>query len=141
MDSAGGFTGASRWKADAPDPLEKLPGDVYKLLENKYYDDLYVKAVSAFNAWCAKACNFFDVWIWNSAVQIVSYVVLGFSWLNHFIDSDVVNRGFDKSCDGVTLGGRIMSRLQSGRVQNYLRIVGVALTVLALLLMWGCKGQ
>ena len=32
-----------------------------------------------------------------------------------------------------------MSRLQSGRVQSYLRVIGVALVVLVLLLIWGCR--
>ena len=33
---------------------------------------------------------------------------------------------------------RFLSRLQDGRVQNYLRVLGLALTVLLLLLTWGC---
>ncbi len=32
-----------------------------------------------------------------------------------------------------------MSRLQSGRVQTYLRLIGVALAVLVLFLIWGCR--
>ena len=32
-----------------------------------------------------------------------------------------------------------MSRLQGGRVQNYLRVIGVALAVLVLFLLWGCR--
>ena len=32
-----------------------------------------------------------------------------------------------------------MSRLQNGRVQTYLRVIGVALVVLVLFLIWGCQ--
>ena len=36
--------------------------------------------------------------------------------------------GFDEGCRrALSQGGRLMSRLQSGRVQNYLRVVGIAL--------------
>jgi hypothetical protein len=34
-----------------------------------------------------------------------------------------------------------LARLQNGRVQNYLRVIGVALAALALLLMWGCSAS
>jgi hypothetical protein len=34
-----------------------------------------------------------------------------------------------------------MSRLQGGRVQTYLRLIGVALTVLVLFLIWGCTAS
>jgi len=52
-----------------------------------------------------------------------------------------VNLGFDESCRGLTEGGTLMSRLQNGRVQNYLRVIGVALAVLVLLLVWGCRAS
>jgi hypothetical protein len=35
----------------------------------------------------------------------------------------------------------MMSRLQDGRVQNYLRAIGIALTVLVLVLIWGCRAS
>jgi NADH-quinone oxidoreductase subunit L len=49
----------------------------------------------------------------------------------------VINLGFDRSCDGVSRGGKMMSRLQDGQVQNYLRILGVGLVVLVVFLIWG----
>ena len=33
-----------------------------------------------------------------------------------------------------------MSRLENGRVQNYLRVIGVALAVFTVFLIWGCQG-
>jgi NADH-quinone oxidoreductase subunit L len=60
--------------------------------------------------------------------------------VNRAFDEFVINLGFDRSCGGVSLGGRVMSRLQDGRVQNYLRIIGLALAVLVLFLLWGCQG-
>jgi NADH-quinone oxidoreductase subunit L len=125
-------------KADQPDALEVLRPDIYRLLENKYWiDELYEHSIIAFNAWFAKVCAFLDAWIWGGAVQLVSYLVLGLSWMNRVCDEYVVNLGFDEGCRRVSLGGKIMSRLQDGRIQNYLRIIGVALVVLVLWLIWG----
>src|SRR5262245_58846607 len=127
--------------ADAPDPLEKLPADTYKLLQNKYWvDELYEHTVIAFNAWWCKACAFLDEWVWGGVVALISWITIGLSWVNRAFDEFVINLGFDQSCRRVTFGGWLLSRLQDGRVQNYLRIIGIGLVVLVLLLMWGCKG-
>jgi NADH-quinone oxidoreductase subunit L len=65
-------------------------------------------------------------------------VILGLSTVNRAIDDFVINLGFDQSCRGVGIGGKLMSRLQNGRIQSYLRVVGIALAVLVLFLIWGC---
>ncbi|MEK7706884.1 MAG: NADH-quinone oxidoreductase subunit L, partial [Verrucomicrobiota bacterium] len=85
----------------------------------------------------AKVCAFLDEWVWGGVVLLVSYAILGFSFVSRFFDELVINLGFDQSCDGVTRGGKLISRLQDGRVQNYLRIIGVGLVVLVLFLIWG----
>ena len=129
-------------KAEAPDALAGLPADFFNVLQKKYWiDEIYEKSVIAFNAWWARACDFLDTWVWNGVVLLVSYLVLGLSWLNRSIDEYVVNLGFDESCRRLTLGGKLGSRLQDGRVQNYLRIIGIALTVLVLLLIWGWRAS
>jgi NADH-quinone oxidoreductase subunit L len=51
-----------------------------------------------------------------------------------------VNPGFDEGCRNVTRGGRILSHLQNGRAQSYLRIVGIAFAALVLFLIWGKHG-
>jgi NADH-quinone oxidoreductase subunit L len=129
-------------KADEPDALETLRPDIHGVLQNKYYvDELYERTVIAFNAWWARVCDLLDTWVWNGAVQVASLLVLGLSWANRFFDEYVVNLGFDEGCRGVGLGGKVMSRLQDGKIQNYLRIIGVALVVLVLLLIWGCRAS
>ncbi|HWD91111.1 MAG TPA: NADH-quinone oxidoreductase subunit L [Verrucomicrobiae bacterium] len=127
-------------QSEQPDPLQELRPDIFALLRHKYYvDEIYGHTVIAFNAWFARACDWLDFWIWNGAVQLVSYVVIGLSWVNRCCDDFVVNLGFDEGCKGVASGGKILSRLQNGRVQNYLRVIGIALAALALLLIWGCR--
>ena len=74
-------------------------------------------------------------------MQLVSLLVVGLAWLNHLLDAYVVNSGFDEGCRRLAKGGTLMSRLQCGRVQRYLRLIGVALTVLVLVLIWGCRAS
>jgi NADH-quinone oxidoreductase subunit L len=86
----------------------------------------------------SQVSDWFDRWIWNSAVWAVSHLVLGLSWLARSADTYVVNPGFDEGCHTVTAGGKLLARLQNGRTQNYLRLVGVAFAVLVALLIWSC---
>jgi NADH-quinone oxidoreductase subunit L len=133
-----------RWlpirSGDQPDALEQFQPEVFALLSRKYFvDEIYEASVIRFNGWAARACDWLDYWVWNGVVQSLSLVVVGFAWLNRFLDEYVVNPGFDESWRRLTKGGTLLSRLQGGRIQTYLRLVGVALTVLVLLLIWGCR--
>jgi len=122
------------------DALERLRPDLFTLLRRKYYvDEMYDLSFVRLNAWWARACDWLDDVVWSGVVQIVSYLVLGWSWLNRFVDESVVNGLFDQSCRRISGSGGLLSRLQNGRVQNYLRIIGIALTVLTLFLIWGCR--
>jgi NADH-quinone oxidoreductase subunit L len=122
------------------DILERMRPDIFGLLRHKYYvDEIYEHSIVWFNAWWAKTCDWLDDRFWNGVVQMIAYVVVGLSWVNRFFDEKVVNEGFDEGCRRVTQGGGLMSRLQNGRVQNYLRIIGIALAVLVLFLIWGCR--
>jgi NADH-quinone oxidoreductase subunit L len=126
--------------AEQPDPLERKWPDIFALLRRQYFvDEVYEWAIVGLNAWCARACDWLDRWIVNGGVQLVSYAVEGLSWVNRFFDEYVVNPGFDQGCRRLTRGGNLMSRLQDGRVQHYLRVIGIALTLLALALIWGCS--
>ena len=42
---------------------------------------------------------------------------------NRLLDVDWVDGGFDKTCEELSTGGGLLSRVESGRVQNYLRIL------------------
>ena len=123
--------------ADAPDALERLQPQIFHLLRHKFYvDEFYQATFIRCNAWLSRVSDWSDRWIWNGAVWAVSHLVLGLSWLARSADTYVVNPGFDEGCDTVTAGGRLLARLQNGRTQNYLRLVGVAFAVLFVLLIW-----
>jgi NADH-quinone oxidoreductase subunit L len=124
------------------DVLERLQPDLFRLLRRKYFvDEIYEWSVVRFNAWWARACNWLDQWVWDGLIQVLLAVIVGLSWVNRFFDEYVVNRGFDEGCRRVAEGGGLMSRLQNGRVQSYLRLLGIALAVLVLVLLWGCHAS
>jgi NADH-quinone oxidoreductase subunit L len=123
--------------ADVPDALEDLQPQVFQLLRNKFYvDEFYQATFIRFNRWLSRASAWLDQWIWNGAVLTVSYSVMGLSWLARSADTKLVNPGFDEGCDSVRYGGRLFSRLQDGRTQNYLRLAGLAFVVLTAFLIW-----
>jgi NADH-quinone oxidoreductase subunit L len=125
-------------RADEPDVLEKLPLGMHLWFARKYgIDELYEMTVIRFNAWAARACAVLDDWVWGILVQLIACVTIAFGFVSDKFDEWVINFGFDRSCDGLGRGGKWMSRLQNGRVQNYLRIIGVGLVLLVLYLIWG----
>jgi NADH-quinone oxidoreductase subunit L len=122
---------------EAPDALERLQPQIFNLLRHKFYvDEFYQATFIRWNRWLSHISAWFDRWIWNGAVQTVSYLVLGLSWIARSADTHVVNPGFDGGCNTVTTGGRLLARMQNGRTQNYLRLVGVAFALLVLFLIW-----
>jgi len=123
--------------AEAPDALERLHPGLFDLLRHKFYmDEFYQATFVNGTKSLARISDWFDRWVWNGAVQAVSYLVLGLSWLARSADKYVVNPGFDEGCQTVSTGGKLLARLQNGRAQDYLRFVGVAFALLALFLMW-----
>ena len=127
-----------RKTVEEPDVLQIAQPASFRLLENKYFvDEIYEATVIRFNAWAARVCDFLDRWIWGGAVLLVTWVTLGLSRLYRFTDDFVVNLGFDAGCETLREGGGELSSWHSGRVQTYLRVIGVALVVLVLFLVWG----
>jgi NADH-quinone oxidoreductase subunit L len=127
--------------AETPDALERLQPKIFKLLRNGFFvDQLYDVTIIRFNKWCSRVCDWLDRWVWGGVVRLMTSLVIGISVLNRSVDTFVVNSGFDRGCRSVSRGGQLLSRLQSGRTQNYLRIVGIAFAALVLLLVWSKHG-
>src|SRR5665213_346554 len=126
--------------ADQTDPLRQLQPLIFSALSHAFYIDvLYAATIVRLNTALAHLSAWFDRWIWNGVVQIVSYVVLGAPYMDRFIDNCAVNAAFDEGCTTVSRGGRALSLLQAGRVQNYLRLLGLGFVVLVVILLWGTK--
>jgi NADH-quinone oxidoreductase subunit L len=121
------------------DVLESFYPSVFGVLRDKFYiDELYEATVVRANAVFCRFCHWLDSVVLDTLVLIVSYCVIGLSWLNRIIDEYIVNLGFDSACQRLRNGGGFLSGLQDGQVHNYLRVLAMALTVLLLLLTWGC---
>ena len=124
--------------ADAPDAFGRLQPNMFSVLGHAFYvDAIYAATLLRLNAACSHICAWLDRWVWNGAVQTVSYAVLAFAWLDNLFDTAVVNAGFDEGCETVSRSGQVLALLQGGRVQSYLRMIGVALVALAVFLLWG----
>ncbi len=124
--------------AKEPDPLERWNSEWFGVLRGKFFiDDLYEKSVLRANAWGARMARWLDERFLGLVVQAVSYVAIGLSWLNRLVDEYVVNFGFDRGCGGLRNGARWVSFWQNGQVQRYLRVIGVALVLFAVIFAWG----
>ena len=80
--------------------------------------------------------------LFSNGVQMtvaLSLVVVGLSWLNRLCDDFVLNLGFDTGCRSLQTGGDWLSRWQNGWLQRYLRLLGLAVVILVLMLVLGCR--
>ena len=128
-------------RADEPDALERMQPAIFNALAQRVYvDELYDFTVIRMARWGSRLFDWMDRRIWGGAVQAVVWMTGSLAWMDAAIDTYAINSGFDESCEGFVRGGRAMSRLQNGRVQNYLRVLGIALIALALFLAWSRKG-
>jgi NADH-quinone oxidoreductase subunit L len=129
-----------RQSAGEKDVLEAAQPALFKVLHNKYYiDEFYELTVIRFNALAARLCDFLDHWIFGGAVLLVSYAAIGGAWVCRRTDEYLINGGFDAACALLRALGGGSSKLHTGRVQTYLRVIGVALVLLILFLLWGRK--
>jgi NADH-quinone oxidoreductase subunit L len=127
--------------AEQPDPLETLEPDVFGFVRSKFLiDEAYDKTIVRLNVALSRASHWLDAMVWGGIVAAISFLMIGLAWLNRFFDEYVVNLGFDKGCGSVRWSGRLLSFWQNGQTQRYLRVIGLAVAVLALIFIWGCRG-
>jgi NADH-quinone oxidoreductase subunit L len=127
-------------KSDAPDVLEAAVPPVWGVLANKFYvDEFYGVTVIAFYAWWARVADWLDRRVWGGIVALVAWLFGLWAQLNRLLDVYWVDGGFDKTCEELSTGGGLLASVESGRVQNYLRILAVAVVVLAAILLWSSR--
>ena len=127
-------------KPTASDSLEKFAPTAWGWLSHKFYvDEFYGMTVIAFYAWWGRVSDWLDRRVWGGIVAGVAWAFSLAARLIRFLDTNVVDGGFDKGCEELTVGGGLLSRVQTGRVQTYLRILALAVVALAALLIWSSK--
>lgn len=124
-------------RPDEPDALESKMPPVWRALSNRLYvDEFYGVTVIAFYWWWARVADWFDRRVWGGIVAAVLWLFGLWARFNRFLDENFVNGGFDKGCEELSVGGGLLARVQSGRVQTYLRLLALAVVVLAAILIW-----
>jgi NADH-quinone oxidoreductase subunit L len=124
-------------KPTEPDVLERAAPLLWGWLRDRLYvDELYKVTVIAFYGWWAQVADWMDRRVWGGVVAGVAWAFGMVARLNRFLDTTVVDGGFDKGCDELAMSGGLLARVQTGRVQTYLRIMALAVVALALMLIW-----
>ena len=132
--------GNRKQDAHAPDALEKALGSIWTLLANRFYvDELYGVTVIAFYKWWAAATDFLDRRVWGGIVALLVWAFGLWARINRFLDETFINGGFDKGCEEIATGGGMLSNVESGRSQNYLRYLAVGMIVLVAILLWSAR--
>ena len=127
-------------KPTVPDELEKDAPVAWGWLRDKFYvDEFYSMTVIAFYSWWARVSDWLDRRVWGGVVSGVAWTFALWARLSRFLDTNVVDGGFDKGCEEVSVGGGLLSRVQTGRVQTYLRILALAVVALVAILIWSSK--
>ena len=121
------------------DPLEKSLPWAFRLLQNKFFvDEIYAATVIRLNTAFSICADWLDRVIWAGAVNAVSGLTVLGAKFNQAFDEMAINAGFDLGCKELRDAGGFLAWAQNGRVQRYLRIVGLAFSLLVLALIWGC---
>ncbi len=127
-------------KPEESDAIEKSAPWLWAPLRDRLYvDELYGATVIAFYAWWARVADWLDRRVWGGIVALVVWLTGLWAHFNRFLDNNWVNGGFDKTCEELSSGGGLLSRVEGGRVQNYLRILAAAVVVLAAILLWSSR--
>ena len=124
-------------KPEEPDALEKsVPWLWAPLRDRLYVDEFYGVTVIAFYKWWARVADWLDRRVWGGIVAFVAVLFALWAQLNRVLDVNWVDGGFDKTCEELSEGGGLLASIESGRVQNYLRILAVAVVALVVILFW-----
>jgi NADH-quinone oxidoreductase subunit L len=125
---------------EEPDVLEGAVPLVWGWLRDRLYvDELYgVTVIAFYNGW-ARVSDWLDRRVWGGLVAGIAWSFGLWAQLNRFLDTNVVDGSFDKGCDELSVGGGLLARVQSGRVQTYLRLLALAVVVLAAILIWSSR--
>jgi len=126
--------------AQQPDVLDVWNPGFFGLLRRRFLvDEFYDATIVRLTAFLSRAADWLDRVIWGGIVQAVAGIVLVLSWIDRLFDEFVINFGFNKGSESFRESARYLSYFQNGRVQRYLRVLGLSITVLAFFFLWGCR--
>jgi NADH-quinone oxidoreductase subunit L len=118
--------------ATEPDPLQGMMGGLFTCLNRKWYiDEIYDATIVRLTGWLGILFKAVDRYIVDGILHGVAWLSVSVSQLIRWLGDDmIINGGFDAGCETVRQGGWGFGLIQSGRVQNYFRIMAVGLVIL-----------
>ena len=123
--------------ATGPDPLQMVSATAFKALANRLYiDELYAATLVRGLAALGRLSAWVDRTILQGAVNSTAGLSVFVSRVSDGMDRFLLNFGFDSSCNALREYGGGLSSLQTGRVQGYLRVIGVGMVVLLAVIGW-----
>jgi NADH-quinone oxidoreductase subunit L len=122
-------------RASEEDPLKTMLGGLFTFLNRKWYiDEFYEMTVFRITAACAMLCRLFDKIAVDGFLHAITFLTKIISLIFSGVgDGFFINGGFDASCESVRLGGKVLAKLQSGRIQNYFRVLSLGAAILLLI--------
>jgi NADH-quinone oxidoreductase subunit L len=124
----------------AVDPLEKIEPRTFAFVANAaFINEAYRATVGRLTYILTRVSVWLDRWIWGGAVRAVSSTTVALGHVDSYAETHIINAGFNTGCEGVSLGAKVLSHLQSGRAQTYLRFLAATLAVGAILLIGSSK--
>jgi NADH-quinone oxidoreductase subunit L len=122
---------------EQPDVLEKAAPLPWAWLRDRLYiDELYgVTFIAFYWAW-ARFSDWLDRFVWGGIVSGVAWLFRMFAHFDRFLDTYAVDGTFDKGCEEISTSGGLLSRMQNGRVQSYLRFLALGVIALVVILIW-----
>ena len=124
-------------KANEEDPLINTLGPVWGLLQNKYYiDELYEVAVIRPSKTIARVTSeWIDRGLIDGFLHLIAYTFTFIGDLTKVFNTWLIDGFGDAIPQGVGRFGDWFRRVQTGRVQQYLLLVAIALIMIALALV------
>jgi len=122
--------------AGQADPLVEMLGGLYPVLKNKYYvDELYVRVFVKPSQWFSRVVvsEFMDKGVIDGILHTIAKV---FIWIGDFIKLlniwliDGVGDGIPEL---IGMFGARFRRIQTGRIQQYMLYVAIAVIVIAII--------
>lgn len=122
--------------AGEPDPMVEILGGLYPVLKNKYYvDELYVRVFIKPSQWFSRVVvsEFIDRGIIDGILHTLAKI---FIWIGDFIKLlniwliDGVGDGIPEL---IAMFGARFRRIQTGRIQQYMLYVAIAVILIALI--------
>ena len=118
--------------ASDPDPLESKLGGLFTFLNRKWYvDEFYEMTIIRATMACGTFFRVIDKRLVDGILHSIVWVVRAISQVCRVVgDGFFINNGFDAGCETVRGTGWLLAKLQSGRVQNYFRVLGLGTIIL-----------